>query len=100
MEQSPDGIRVLLAAFLVTLRYDGDEHVKMEEEMAIDGNAHFPPCPSHREPDPPCQQYANRNLVLGVVVGAIFITTSVMSLLEPCLPLWLLKTMKPEVRSI
>lgn len=54
--------------------------------------------PSMRESFHPPPQYVNyRNWILGVVVGAIFLTTSVMSLLEPCLPLWLLKTMKPEV---
>lgn len=44
-----------------------------------------------------CQYANNRNWILGVAIGAIFLTTSVMSLLEPCLPLWLMETMKPEV---
>jgi len=38
-----------------------------------------------------------RRFLLAVAVGAIFLSTSVMALLEPCLPLWLLQTMKPEV---
>lgn len=32
------------------------------------------------------------------VCGAILISTIAMSTLEPCLPIWLMETLKPEVR--
>ena len=86
----------LLGAFTLTLRFAGNEHQRMEEEL-IDGNVLFPPCPSRDSVVQPIHYANNRNLVLGVAVGAIFLTTSVMSLLEPCLPIWLMKTMKPKV---
>lgn len=59
------------------------------EELQVVGDLNQLPIAGYRNDD--------RNYVLGVVIGAIFLSTSVMSLLEPCLPLWLLKTMKPEV---
>ena len=40
--------------------------------------------------------YNRPRLVLAVSIGSIFLTTSVMATLEPCLPLWLLKTIELE----
>ena len=43
---------------------------------------------------------SQRRFLLTVAIAAIFLSTSVMALLEPCLPLWLLQTMEPEVSWI
>ncbi|XP_023226940.1 synaptic vesicular amine transporter-like [Centruroides sculpturatus] len=37
----------------------------------------------------------NNNIIIIVVVGAICISTSAMSILEPCLPIWLIEVMSP-----
>ncbi|EFX79865.1 hypothetical protein DAPPUDRAFT_22768, partial [Daphnia pulex] len=80
----------LLIAFLAVLLLGKNEFI--EEDICFSAEN----CPS-RKPVEPLQQYVHhRHLVLGVVVGAIFLSTSVMSLLEPCLPFWLMETMKPE----
>ncbi|KAK4018560.1 synaptic vesicular amine transporter [Daphnia magna] len=90
---------MLLVAFLLALRFTFCQQ-QWKEEESIEENICFSSdnFPRSQKPVAPCfSQYANqRNLILGVVIGAIFLTTSVMSLLEPCLPLWLMKTMKPE----
>ncbi|XP_057373254.1 synaptic vesicular amine transporter-like isoform X2 [Daphnia carinata] len=81
---------MLLVAFSLALRFAEEELI---EENICFSSDHF----SQKPAAPGVSQYVNhRNLILGVAIGAIFLTTSVMSLLEPCLPLWLMKTMKPE----
>ena len=40
----------------------------------------------------------NSRWLISIPVGAIFVSTFVMALLETCLPMWLLETMHPEVR--
>lgn len=35
--------------------------------------------------------------VIMIATGAIFISTSAMAILEPCLPIWLMTHLKPEV---
>ena len=35
-----------------------------------------------------------------IATGSVWFSTSSMALLEPCLPLWLLKTIRPEVIAI
>ena len=42
--------------------------------------------------------YRRPRVVLVISIGSIFLTTSVMALLEPCIPLWMLKTMSPVKR--
>ncbi|XP_046447395.1 synaptic vesicular amine transporter-like isoform X2 [Daphnia pulex] len=88
---------LLLVAFSVTLRVSDHQQQRNEDE-SIEEDICFSAenCPSRKPVEPPQQYVHHRHLVLGVVVGAIFISTSVMSLLEPCLPFWLMKTMKPE----
>lgn len=88
-----------VVAFSVTLRVSDHQQQRNEDEF-IEEDICFSAenCPSRKPVEPPQQYVHHRHLVLGVVVGAIFISTSVMSLLEPCLPFWLMKTMKPEVR--
>lgn len=84
-----------LVAFSLTFRYAGRE--KKVQELKEEAPLEYSTIRESVQPVP--FHYAkHRNWILGVVVGAIFLTTSVMSLLEPCLPLWLMKTMKPEVR--
>ncbi len=39
-----------------------------------------------------------RDRRISAILGAIWISTSVMAFLEPCLPIWLLETMNPEVK--
>ena len=34
-----------------------------------------------------------------IVTGSVWFSTSAMALLEPCLPLWLMSTMHPEVNG-
>lgn len=33
-----------------------------------------------------------------IVTGAVWVSTTAMALLEPCLPIWLMDTIHPEVR--
>ena len=35
-----------------------------------------------------------------IATGSVWFSTSSMALLEPCLPLWLLKTIHPEVSPL
>ena len=35
-----------------------------------------------------------------LVTGAVWASTSAMALLEPCLPIWLMDTIHPEVRLV
>ncbi|KAI9565499.1 hypothetical protein GHT06_009291 [Daphnia sinensis] len=89
---------MLLVAFSLALRFAVCQQQRKEEELIEEDICFFSDnFPSPKSGAPCVSRYANqRNLILGVVIGAIFLTTSVMSLLEPCLPLWLMKTMKPE----
>ena len=77
----------------MTLRFANDHQQQRKEEELMEEDIYF----SAEKFVEPLQFAYHRYLVLGIVVIAIFLTTSVMSLLEPCLPLWLMKTMKPEV---
>lgn len=39
------------------------------------------------------------DVVILKISGAIFISTIAMAILEPCLPIWLMANMKPEVEN-
>lgn len=84
---------ILLFSFMFTLHFlslDGpgmnqleDDEIESTDETSIK------------------EEYNGRKIkpLLGISVGAIFLSTSVMALLEPCLPLWLMESFKPQVIS-
>ena len=45
-----------------------------------------------------CKLAKNVNIL--IVIGAIWVSTTAMALLEPCLPIWLMETIHPEVLII
>lgn len=46
-----------------------------------------------------CSQFLSEPIILKIVI-AIFVSTTAMATLEPCLPIWLMETSKPEVQHI
>ena len=39
-----------------------------------------------------------RDPPIAIVVGSVWVSTTAMAMLEPCLPIWLMQTMHPHVR--
>lgn len=74
---------------------------KAEEEGQM--TRAFPPDETNSNSGTEEEDYGDRKrmqVVLVVAVGSIFLSTAVMALLEPCLPLWLMETMNPQVQKI
>lgn len=52
-----------------------------------------------QEEGPPadCWRILLKHPSVAVIVGSVFFSTGTMAILEPCLPVWLMDTIKPQV---